>query len=233
MVSHQGLRGRLLSFRAQLTKVNQLLASGGVGSLFKVRAQTGEDGGGEGGGALCDAVALVGGLGAVGGVVLAVELVQLVEEARGHAVLVVKLDGALDRGVAYHVAVCEVLGNDARPRLLLLCDLVPVTFGVDGAAMWFGVVGADARCGRHADVRGAELGVVEEEGGLGGGVLLCSVESAVCFVVRIPGSKSRNQGELTEGHGRRLGLFLGLHVKAGDLAAGQHVSISTNISEQG
>lgn len=104
--------------------------------------------------------------------VLAVELVQLVEEACGDAVLVVKLDGALDRGVADYIPMREVLGNDARPRFLFLCDLVRVTVGV-GGHICVGVVRAGARCGRHADVRRAQLGVVEEEGGLGGGVLLC------------------------------------------------------------
>lgn len=164
------LCGSVQGRRFQLTKVNQLLASAGVGSLLKVRAQAGEDGVGEGGRALGDAVALIGSLGAVGGMVLAIELVQLVEEFRGHAVLMVQLDGALDRGITDNVAMCQVLGDDARARLFLLCNFVRVTFGV-GGNMCVGFVRAGACCGCHADVRGAQLGVVQEEGGLGSSVL--------------------------------------------------------------
>lgn len=53
-----------------LTKVNQLLASGGVGSLLKVRVKAREEGVSAG----RNAVALVGRLGPVRGVVLGVEL---------------------------------------------------------------------------------------------------------------------------------------------------------------
>lgn len=65
-----------------------------------------------------------------------------------------------------------------------------------------GLVGGQAGGGGDGDVRGAELGVVEEEGGLGGGVLL-------------------------EGHGGGLGLAFCLDVEAVDLAAmgGRKVSI--------
>lgn len=126
-----------------------------------------------------DAVALVGGPGAVGGVVLAVELVELVEEACAHAMLVVQLDGALDGGVADHVALRQVLSNDARSRLLLLCDLVRVTVGVGGDG-GVGVVRGGTRCGSHGDVRGAQLGVVEEQSGLGSGVLFYGRCQFVC-----------------------------------------------------
>lgn len=176
----------------QLTKVNQLLASGGAGSLLKIRTQAGEDTVGEGGGTLSDAVVLIGGLGAVGGVVLAVELVELIEEACSNTVLVVKLDSALDRGVANHVAVCQVLGNDTRPRLLLLCDLVRVTVGVGG---YISFVRVGARCRSYADVRGAQLGVVEKEGGLGGGVLFCGVVSCLRAVLCASRSSLSDSGK--------------------------------------
>ena len=60
-----------------------------------------------------DAIALVEALGAIARLVLCVELCEGVGEAVGDAVLVVKGDGTLDRGVADHVAVGEVLGDDA------------------------------------------------------------------------------------------------------------------------
>lgn len=169
----------MVVMKVKLTKVNQFFASGGAGSLLKVRAQPGEDAVRERGGTLSDAVALVSGLGAVGGVVFAVELGELVEEACRNTVLVVKLDSALDRGVANYVAMCQVLGNDARPRLFLLCNLIRVTVGVGGD---IGIVRGDARCRSYADVRGAQLGVVEKEGGLGGGILFCGIVSCLCGV---------------------------------------------------
>lgn len=144
-----------LATRVLLTKVNQLLASGGIGSLLKVRAQTREDGVGEGCRTLGDAVALIGSLGAIRGVVLAIQLIQFVEELCGDAVLVVELDGALNRSIADDVAMSEVFGDNARPRLLLLCNLVSITVGVGGDVGGFGVISTRACCGCHADVRGA------------------------------------------------------------------------------
>ena len=44
--------------------------------------------------------------------------------------LVVESNGTLDRGVADHVAVREVLGNDARARLIFLCDIMLVAGGI-------------------------------------------------------------------------------------------------------
>lgn len=125
---------------------------------------------------------------------LAIELVELGEEARRDAVLLVEVEGARDGGVADHVAVREVLGQDARARLLLLCDLVAVAVRGRDAIVARGLVGGEAGRGGYRDVRGAELGVVEEEGGLGGGVLL-------------------------EGHGGGFGVAVGLDVEAVDLAA--------------
>lgn len=108
----------------------------------------------------------------------------------------VKLDRPLDRGIADDVAVGEVLSNNACARLLLLRDLVGVPLSISG---W--VLGIDrGRAARRldGDVGRAQLGVVQEEGSLGGSLLL-------------------------EGDGRRLGIALRLDVEAGNLAAGRAV----------
>lgn len=107
-------------------ELNDLLASGSVGGLLEVRAEAGE----ERVGTLGDAVGLVGGLRTVGSVELAVEALEGVQEAAGDTVLGVKLDGALEGGIANDVAVGEVLGEDAGTRLLLLGDLIGVALGV-------------------------------------------------------------------------------------------------------
>lgn len=61
----------------QHTKVNQLLSGRGIGRLLKVRVQAREERGGLGG----DAVALIHRLGAVGGVVFAIQLSEFGKEA--------------------------------------------------------------------------------------------------------------------------------------------------------
>lgn len=171
-----------------LTEVDQLLAGGGVGGLLKVRVQAGE----EVACALGDAIGLVRRPGSVCCMVLLVEAGQGVEEAGGDTVLMVELDGTLDCGIANNVAVSEVLGDDSCPGLLLLCDLVGVTVGICGTIRG-GVIRSTSR-GRHSDVGGSELRVVQEQGGLGGSLLL-------------------------EDNSCRLGLALSLDVKAGDLSA--------------
>lgn len=58
--------------------------------------------------------------------------------------LVVEGNGALDGGIAHDVAVREVLGNDARAGLLLLCNLVRVAVlvgGDGGLIIWGGTRG--------------------------------------------------------------------------------------------
>lgn len=87
--------------RAGGVKVGNLLPGGGVGCLFKVRVEAVEEGIRAGG----DAVALVGRLGAVGGVVLLVEVLEGGEESLRDAVFLVERDGRLDGGVGYEVAV--------------------------------------------------------------------------------------------------------------------------------
>lgn len=88
----------------QLTEVNQLLARRSVTGLLKVRVEASKDASGKGGSTLANAVGLVGRLGPVSGVVLSIQLSELVKKACGHVVLVVELDGALDSGITDHVA---------------------------------------------------------------------------------------------------------------------------------
>lgn len=104
-------------------------------------------------GLVADLVVLVELLGLVEGVVLLVEVLQGGGEARGEAVLLVQRDGLLDRLVADDVAVRQVLGDDARARLVLLLDVVVVL------VLGFGRAG-DPRAGdvlevvRRRDVHG-------------------------------------------------------------------------------
>jgi hypothetical protein len=86
-------------------------------------------------------------------------------------VLLIEGDCALDRGVGDGVAVGEVLGDDAGAGFVLLRDLDVVLVGgfggdVAGGDLVDGLGGGDGDLGR------AELGVVEEEGGFGGGFFL-------------------------------------------------------------
>lgn len=128
--------------------------------------------------------------------VLAIQLSQLGEEACGDAVLVVELDSASDGSISNNIAMSQVLCDDARAWLLLLCNVVAVAVGVGrGDAIVTGrLVGGQACSRGHGDVRSAKLGVVQEQSGFGGGILL-------------------------EGHSGGLGVALGLDVEAGDLAA--------------
>ena len=79
--------------------------------------------------------------------------------------LVVQRDGALKGGVAEDVAVGEILGYDPGSGLVFLRDVVAF-------AGFFFVIGAcefgDTGCAGDGDLGGAELGVVEEEGGFCG-----------------------------------------------------------------
>lgn len=137
-----------------LTEVDQLLAGRGVGGLLEVRVEARE----EAACALRDTIRLIGGLRPVCGVVLLVEAGQSVEEAGGNTVLVVELDGTLNGGIANDVSVSKVLGDDSRPGLLLLRDLVGVTVGI-GGVIRARVIRSTSR-GRHGDVGGSELCVV-------------------------------------------------------------------------
>lgn len=90
--------------------------------------------------------------------VLLVEVLKGGQEAVGDVVLVVELKTALDGGVSDHVAVGEVLGQDAGTGLLLLRDLVGVAVRiVSGVGDIIIDIGAGAG---DLEVVGAELGVV-------------------------------------------------------------------------
>lgn len=141
---------------AVFVKPDNLLAGRVIARLLKVRVEPGE----EVVGALRDAVVLVGSLGAVCRVVLAVQLVQGVEEAAGDVVLLVELQGALDGRVADDVAVREVLGDDPGARLLLLGDFIRVALVVGDNFL----VGISGRGAGDGDVVGAQLGVVQQKG---------------------------------------------------------------------
>ena len=67
-----------------------------------------------------DTVALIKSLGTITRLVLCVELGEGIGEAVGDTMLVVEGNGTLDGGVADHVAMGEVLGNDARARFIFL-----------------------------------------------------------------------------------------------------------------
>lgn len=139
----------------------------GVERLLKIRVETAP----AADGLVADLVALVEPLGALRGVVLLVEVVQDGGEARGDAVLAVQSDGLLERLVAEDVAVRQVLGHDARARLVLLREVVLVLVrGLGGA----GGIGAGdvVEVVRRRDVHGggAQLGVVQEQSGLRGAV---------------------------------------------------------------
>ena len=71
-----------------------------------------------------DAVGLVHGLGAVGRLVLSVEVGQGLGEAIAEAVLVVERDSRLDHVVGEEVAVRQILGDDARAGLVFLFQVI-------------------------------------------------------------------------------------------------------------
>lgn len=88
--------------------------------------------------------------------------------------LLVQLDGALERYVANDVAVRQVLGKDARAGLHLLGNFVViVALSSEVRAIVFRIAGGAGDC----DVVGAELCVVEEESRLHGSLLF---ESDFC-----------------------------------------------------
>lgn len=141
----------------QLTEVDKLLSSGSVSRLLEVRVQAGKQRAGLG----SDTVALVHSLGAVDGMELAVQLVELGEEAGGDAVLLVEIEGAGDGGITDNIAVGQVLGDDARAWLLLLCNLVAVAVASGAnAVVTGGLIRCEAGGGGDGNVRGAELSVV-------------------------------------------------------------------------
>ena len=156
----------LLNLSAALgVELGDLLAGGGVGGLLEVGAQAEP----EAVGTLADAVALIGGLGSVGGVVLLVETLEGREEAVGDAVLGVEVESTLDGGIAYDVPVGEVLSQDTGAGLLLLGNLVGVAVSVLGNR---NIIFAIAAGAGDLKMVVSELSVVEEESGLLGSLLL-------------------------------------------------------------
>lgn len=148
---------------ALVVESTHALAGGGLGGLLEVRRQTPP----ALVGLLADAVLLVNGLGLLGRLVFAVELLEGLGEAAGDAVLLVEGESLLDSLVREDVAVGEVFCEDAAPGLVLLREIFRrVTLGVTG-----GLAGSDllkVRRRGDVDLVGAELGVVEEESGLSG-----------------------------------------------------------------
>ena len=142
-------------------ETRELLPSGRPYSFLIVRIETTPDAIG----LVRHAIRLIESLRFISCLVFSVEVCEGVGEAAGDAVLVVQGDGALKGGVAEDVAVGEILRYDPGSGLVFLRDVVAF-------AGFFFVVGAcelgDAGCAGDGDLGGAELGVVEEEGGFCG-----------------------------------------------------------------
>jgi len=94
--------------------------------------------------------------------VLLVETSDGVDESVGYAMLVIQIDGLLNGLVTNHVAVSKVLSDDARARLVLLCNLIGVTIGIRSVVTVIGV----CRCAGNLNLSGTKLCVIEEESSL-------------------------------------------------------------------
>jgi hypothetical protein len=93
-----------------------------------------------------------------------------------------------------YVAVSKVLCDNAAARLLLLSDLIGITLGIGGVVV--SVVCARASSAAYLHLGSTQLGVVEQKGSLGGGLLF-----------------ENNSGILS--------VALGGDLDAGDLTAGK------------
>jgi hypothetical protein len=113
--------------------------------------------------------------------------------------LLIQINGTLGGLISDNVAMSQILGNDARSRLLLLSNLIAIALSLCSIVTSVILVGAS--CAGDLDMSGAKLGVVEEESSLGRGLLF-------------------------ECYGGILGLTSGLDFDAGDLATmrGRRVS---------
>lgn len=116
--------------------------------------------------------------------------------------LVVEFDSALKGGIANNIAVREILGKNTCTRLLFLCELVRVALDCMGIL--------DVGCGTagNDDVALTKLSVVEEQSGLGSGVLL-------------------------KDDGSGLGLALRCDLNVGDLATVKKTPVSVKASRGG
>lgn len=131
--------------------------------------------------------------------------------------LVVKIDGLLNCLVTDYIAMGEVLGNNARARLFLLCNLIGIALIVRGIVAVIRV----GRCRGNLDLSRAELGVVEEEGSLCGSFLL---ESDSCALGGFAGWCEIELGDLTTEGEEVLDLLLaGLQADVLNVDGGCHI----------
>lgn len=72
--------------------------------------------------------------------------------------------------VADNISVGKVFGNDTAAGLLLLGDIIAVTLGL--VLVMVTIILIVARGAGDLDLGGTELGIVEEQGSLGSGLLL-------------------------------------------------------------
>jgi hypothetical protein len=157
----------LLDLSAALSvELSDLLAGGCVGGLLKVRAEAEP----EAVGALGDTIALIGGLGSVGSVVLLVETLEGREEAVGNIVSGIEVESTLDGGITYDITVGEILSQNTGAGLLLLGDLIGVSVSVLSGRV--DIVFAVSAGAGDLKMVGTELGVVEEKSSLLGSLLL-------------------------------------------------------------
>lgn len=171
-------------------EVDNLLGARRLQGLLKVRGEAAE----QAVSPRSDAVALVGRLGAVGCVVLLVEVLDCRQEALRDAVLLVESNGRLQAAVGNEVAAGQVLGKDARAGLLLLCDLICVAVGVGLGVDIVSGIGVLSRSRGDGELVLAKLGVIEEKSSASGALLF-------------------------KGHRGGLGLAFGGDIEGADLAA--------------
>lgn len=193
-------------------EAGELLPGGRPHRLLEITVQRLPDRGPRRGRFVGDAVAGVETFGFFGRVILFVEVLEGGGEAGGDAVLVVEGDGFLDGAVGEDVAVREVLGYDAGAGLVFLGD--GVIFG--GGHGFFGGGGggggevADGGSGGDVDLGGPELGVIEEEGGLGSAGEEVSWNQTTLMRRKAIGRLGVDLRFLLKGHGCRLGAVWGI-----------------------
>jgi len=137
----------------------ELLTSGSAHGLFKVRVQAAPSRVGLFG----DAVLLVDSLRLLSSLESVVEVGQGSHEAVADSVLAVEGDGSFNGLVADGVAMCKILGDDTRTRLVLLLNVI--SHGFIGRAARFATSHLiEGGCRRDVDLSRAKLGVIKEEG---------------------------------------------------------------------
>lgn len=146
---------------ALLVECPQLLTSRGANSLLEVRVQAAPTGGS----LLGHAILGVNSLCLLGRLVLAIEVVESRHETIADAVLVVKSNGLSDGLVADDVTVSEVFSDDARARLVLLCNVISSRFIGRAGSVGTGDL-VKCSCRGNMDLSGTELRVVKQKGRL-------------------------------------------------------------------